>query len=167
VPFLARGIIPKLGFGNIEYKQIKGVEIMKRNLLILAIILLIGFIVNSCGDDDEQPQPTQQSKDIILAAGKKVTVTYTALPGATPSWWSKLSTQLQSMEVGFPAGTYTLTVTPDGTDAFVAGAEGSKSATVSESWLSSANDTDVLMSIATHSLSMDFNERQQCCSYGS
>ena len=121
---------------------------MKRNLLILAIILLIGFIVNSCGGDDEQPQPTQQSKDITLAAGKKVTVTYTALPGATPSWWSKLSSQLQSIEVGFPAGTYTLTVTPDGTDAFVAGAEGSKSATVSESWLSSANDTDVLMSIA-------------------
>jgi len=121
---------------------------MKRNLLILAIILLIGFIVNSCGGgDDEQPQPTQQSKDITLAAGKKVTVTYTALPGATPSWWGKLSTQLQFVEVGFPTGTYTLTVTPTGTAGFVAGAEGSKSATVSDSWLSSANDTEVLMSM--------------------
>jgi len=27
---------------------------MKRNLLILAIILLIGFIVNSCGDDEKK-----------------------------------------------------------------------------------------------------------------
>ena len=27
---------------------------MKRNLLILVIVLLIGFIVNSCGDDDEK-----------------------------------------------------------------------------------------------------------------
>jgi hypothetical protein len=39
--------------GCIEYKQIKGVGIMKRNLLILVIILLIGFIVNSCGGDEE------------------------------------------------------------------------------------------------------------------
>jgi len=120
---------------------------MKRNLLILAIILLIGFIVNSCGGDDEQPQPTQQSKDITLAAGKKVTVTYTALPGATPSWWNKLSSQLQSMAGDFPTGTYTLTVTPDGTAGFAAGAGGSKAATVSESWLSGASDTDMMVSI--------------------
>jgi len=30
---------------------------MKKNLLILAFILLIGFIVNSCGDDKEKPIP--------------------------------------------------------------------------------------------------------------
>jgi hypothetical protein len=41
--------------GNIEYKQIKGDWIMKRNLLIFVIILLIGFIVNSCGDDEKTP----------------------------------------------------------------------------------------------------------------
>jgi len=28
---------------------------MKRNWLVLAIILLIGFIVNSCGDDEKEP----------------------------------------------------------------------------------------------------------------
>ena len=28
---------------------------MKRNLLILAIILLIGFVVNSCGDEEKTP----------------------------------------------------------------------------------------------------------------
>jgi len=31
---------------------------MKRNLLILAIILFIGLIVNSCGGDEEQPKLT-------------------------------------------------------------------------------------------------------------
>jgi len=141
---------------------------MKRNLLILAIILLIGLIVNSCagGDDNEQPKPTQQSKDITLAAGKKVTVTYTALPGATPSWWSKLSTKLISLEEGFPAGTYTLTVTPNGTAGFAAGAGGSKAATVGESWLSGATDGDLntsLMSMAGSWVSM--NKKQNSIRY--
>jgi len=37
-----------------------------------------------------------------------------------------------------------VTVTPDGTGGFVAGAVGSKSVIVSESWLSGADETDIL-----------------------
>jgi len=42
---------------------------MKRNLLILAIILFIGLIVNSCGDDDEQPE-----EDIAKDRSKTVSI---------------------------------------------------------------------------------------------
>jgi len=44
---------------------------MKRNLLILAIILLIGFIVNSCGDDEQPEEDTEKdrSKTVSIFGG--------------------------------------------------------------------------------------------------
>ena len=114
---------------------------MKRNLLILAIILLIGFIVNSCGgdgDDDEQPKPTQQTYPIDLGNGKKVNVNYKAVTGsATPSYMSDLVTVLGAFAAGMPAGTYTINVI-DGNSGFAK--TGSKTLSVGKTWISSAID---------------------------
>ena len=107
---------------------------MKRNLLILAIILLIGFIVNSCGGgDDEQPTPTQQTYQIDLGNGKIVNVNYTALPGTTPSYMSDLETVIELLASGMPTAIYTINVI-DGNSGFAK--TGSKTLSVGKSWFS-------------------------------
>ena len=119
---------------------------MKRNLLILAIILLIGLIVNSCGGgDDEQPKPTQQTYPIDLGNGKIVNVNYKAVTGsATPSYMSDLVTVLGAFAAGMPAGTYTIDVV-DGNSEFAK--TGSKTLSVGKSWISGATEMQIGMAI--------------------
>ena len=126
----------------------KVISVLSTGLKITAVGAA-GLALMGCPPEQIEQQPVEQSKDITLAAGKKVTVNFTALPGATPTWWGKLSSQLQVFGAGFPTGNYTLNVTPNGTGGFVAGATGSKTATVGENWLSNAQDTDIGSSIAS------------------
>ena len=120
---------------------------MKRNLLILAIILLIGLIVNSCGGgDDEQPKPTQQTYPIDLGNGKIVNVNYKALPGTTPAYMSNLVTVLGNTAPGMPAGTYTINVI-DGNSEFAK--TGSKTLSVGKTWISGATEMQIGIAIGT------------------
>ena len=68
----------------------------------------------------------------------------------------------------FPAGNYALTVTPDGTAGFAAGADGSKTATVGEDWLLGANQSDMILSLSTELstwISMNKNQNQNQVRY--
>ena len=115
--------------------------------LKITVIGAAGLVFMGCPSEQEEQTPVSRSENITLAAGKSMTVHFTALPDATPSWWGKLSSKLQFFAVDFPTGNYTLTVT-DGTGGFVAGAYGSKSTTVSENWLSGATDDDMNVSLS-------------------
>ena len=118
---------------------------MKRNLLILAIILLIGLIVNSCGGDDEQPKPTQQTYPIDLGNGKKVNVNYMAVTGsATPSYMSDLVAAIEIIASGMPTATYTINVI-DGNSGFAK--TGSKTLSVGKSWFSGKGVQQILEGI--------------------
>ena len=112
--------------------------------LSITVVGTMGLAFMGCPTEQEEQTPVSRSENITLAAGKTMTVHFTALPSATPAWWSKLSLFLQSIELDFPAGTYILTVTPDGTGSFVAGAAGTKTATVGENWLYGADNSDML-----------------------
>jgi len=114
---------------------------MKRNLLILAIILLIGFIVNSCGDDEEKPTPTQQTYPIDLGNGKIVNVNYMAVTGsATPTYMADLVTVLENTADGMPADTYTINVIA-GNTGFTK--TGSKTLSVGMSWFIGKGENDI------------------------
>ena len=113
---------------------------MKRNLLILAIILLIGFIVNSCEDPKKEPEP--QSKTFYNITTEdgivNVTVNYTALPGTTPGYMSNLEAALRVRFPYFPGtGNLTINVTPDSNSGFTK--TSSKTLSVGESWLLANN----------------------------
>ena len=117
---------------------------MKRNLLILAIILLIGFIVNSCGDD-EQPQPTQQSKTwsgiTTIGGTANIIVNYVALPGVTPSYMSNLEAVIQNIIPGSTAnGNFTINVIA-GNSGFVLAS--SKTLSVGESWITGKSEDEI------------------------
>jgi len=117
-------------------------------MIIVVFFVLDVILILSCCEEPDDPKPVQCSENITIAAGKTFAVNFTALPNTTPAWWSKLSSKLQQLESGFPAGNYTLTVTPSGTGGFVAGTSGSKTATVGESWLNNATDDQMMMSLA-------------------
>ncbi|MDR0502788.1 MAG: hypothetical protein LBH16_05640 [Treponema sp.] len=87
------------------------------------------------------PVPIEQSKDITIAEGKTATVNFMALPETTPTWWDTLSDVFVNRANSFALGHYTLNVQSAGTDGFVAGAPGSKTATVSETYLSTTDYT--------------------------
>jgi len=118
---------------------------MKRNLLILVIILLIGFIVNSCGDDEEKPTPTQQTYTIDLGNGKIVYVNYTALPGTTPTYMSDLETAIEIIGLGMPTATYKINII-DGNSGFAK--TGSKTLSVGKSWFSGKGLQQIMEEIA-------------------
>ena len=114
---------------------------MKRNWLVLAIVLLIWFIVNSCGDDDEQPQPTQQTYPIDLGNGKIVNINYMAVTGAAmPTYMADLVTVLENIAVAMPAGTYTINVIV-GNTGFTK--TGSKTLSVGTSWFIGKGENDI------------------------
>jgi hypothetical protein len=125
-------------------------QTMKTKFLGIIAIAIIGIAIIGCKEDEPepQPQPVAQSKTITIAEGKTVTVNYTALPGTTPAWWNTLEQALRNMMAGFSNGNYTLNVTPNGTDGFIAGASGSKSATVSNAWLSKSDYNAMRISIS-------------------
>ena len=119
---------------------------MKRNLLILAIILLIGLIVNSCGGggDDEQPKPgPQKEKFNVTTQGgtANVTINYVALPGNVPSHISTLSAAVKLVLPGYSAtGALTINVI-DGNSGFVK--TDSKTLSVGKSWLSGKDVSEI------------------------
>jgi len=142
---------------------------MKRNLLVLAIIFFIGFIVTSCVKEETEPKcecnlkhhetactcdgvdcvcTMPQAKDITIAEGKTVTVNYYALPGATPIWWKTLEDVFHDRAAGFGTFHYTLNVEYTGTDGFVAGGVGSgRTATVSNTFLSNSDYASIRQSM--------------------
>jgi len=141
---------------------------MKRNLLILVIVFLIGFIVTSCDKEEIEPKcecnpkhhetactcdgvdcvcTMPQAKDITIAEGKTVTVNYYALPGATPTWWKTLEDVFHDLSAGFSAGHYTLNVEYTGTSGFVSGTPGSRTATVSNTFLSNSDFATIRQSM--------------------
>jgi hypothetical protein len=99
--------------------------------MVAIIVLVFGFV----GCKDKTPDPEWQTKSIEIATGKTVTVKFFALPDTTPTWWNDLKAALINREPGFKVGiyTFTLTVTPTGTDGFDVDADGK--ATVSEEFL--------------------------------
>jgi hypothetical protein len=112
-----------------------------RKHFIVMAIAIIALAIIGCKEDEPEPQPVPQSKVITIATGKTVTVNFTALPGTTPAWWGTLESAFQSRASSFDIGHYTLIVKITGTDGFVAGGTGSKTATVSESFLSTSDYT--------------------------
>jgi len=116
--------------------------------LKITAVGVVGLAFIGCPSEQEEQIPVQRSENITIATGKTVTVNFMALLNATPVWWSKLSSKLQFFAGDFPEGSYTLTVTLDGTNGFVAGTAGTKTATVGESWLSGATDSDMNTSLA-------------------
>ena len=120
----------------------------KKNLWIIALVAIITIGIIACKEDEPDPQPTAQSKDITIATGKTVTINYTAIPNTTPSWWDKLESALKDRQGGFAPGNFTLNVTTSGTDGFVAGVEGSGTATVSEAFLLASDFQAIRLSIA-------------------
>ena len=133
------------------------------NKLLIVAILSIGFV--ACGSDNENPTcicPSQgehfesceyyeceaggceidarnQSETITIAEGKIVTVNFMTKLGTTPTWWNTLVSALENRAGGFAIGNFSLTVIADGTGGFVAGVPGSKTATVSDTWLSQSD----------------------------
>jgi hypothetical protein len=105
---------------------------------VAILVLALAFI--GC-KQDEPPTPVPQSRDITIATGKTVTVNFTALPGTTPAWWDTLESVFHERAAAFDPGHYTLIVKTTGTDGFVVGETGSKTATVSEAFLSASDYT--------------------------
>jgi hypothetical protein len=101
---------------------------------ILAFFLLAFVACDNGGNND--PKPEEQNTPIPIAEGKTVTVTYWALPNTTPVWWDTLVSALENRAGGFASGNFTLNVTTNGTNGFIAGEIGSGTATVSETYLS-------------------------------
>ena len=108
------------------------------NIVGLAMVFTFTVVVGGCSNGSTE-KPTAQSKNITIAAGKTVTVNFTALPGTTPSWWSTLEDVFEDRAAGFAPGHYTLNVQYSGTDGFVAGGVGSGIATVSEAFLAASD----------------------------
>ena len=111
----------------------------------MAIIAIIVFAIICC-KQDATSTPVPQSKDITIATGKTVTVNFTALPGTTPAWWDKLETALTTASGGFGSGDFILNVQSSGTGGFV-GVDGSKTATVSNAFLSNSIPSAILTSL--------------------
>jgi len=102
-------------------------------------------ILASC-DNEPKPQPgvpqlTEQSKDIIIRDDVTCTINYIAVTGTTPVWLDTLVSVFENRAAVFFAGHYTLTVQTTGTDGFVAGAAGTKTATVSDAFLTASDYT--------------------------
>jgi hypothetical protein len=118
-----------------------------RKHCIVMAIAIIAFAVIGC-NQDASPQsaatPVPQSKNITVGTNKTVTVNFTALPDTTPAWWSNLESALKNLGTSFFVGNYTLNVT-SGTGGFVK--TGSKTATVSETWLSQSDYETLRVSI--------------------
>jgi hypothetical protein len=107
-----------------------------------------GEIYGRAGEDNKVVSAeVARSEDITIAANKTVTVNFTAKPGVTPTWWGTLEEVFQALAAGFDIGHYTLNVTSDGTGGFVVGDPGSKTATVSETFLSESDYTTMGMSM--------------------
>jgi len=117
---------------------------MKRNLLILAIILLIGFIVNSCSDDEETP--VSQSKTFYNVTTENgtvnVIVNYTALPGSTPGYVSLLEEAFRGVLPYYNA-TGDLTINVIIGDSGLT-KTGSKTLSVGESWFTGKTQNDLI-----------------------
>jgi hypothetical protein len=109
--------------------------------IVAIIALCFGFVGCDDGDGKDDPKPVEQTKDIEIATGKTVTVVYTALPDTTPAWWSTLEEVFHNRAHAFDIGHFTLIVQSSGTDGFVAGTAGSKTATVSEAFLATSDYT--------------------------
>jgi hypothetical protein len=107
--------------------------------VLIGILAIIVFAIIACGDDNPDPEPVKQSKNITIADGKTVTVNFTALPDTTPIWWNTLEDVFHNLADMFDIGHYTLNVNPNGTDGFVVGEYGTKTATVSDVFLSTSD----------------------------
>jgi len=70
--------------------------------LSITVVGTMGLAFMGCLTEQEEQKPVEQSKDITLDAGKKVTVNFTALPNTTPAWWSKLDSFLNIVCRRFP-----------------------------------------------------------------
>jgi hypothetical protein len=117
----------------------------RKQFLSVIAIAIIAIAIIGCKGDESTEQPVAQSKTITLANGKTVTVNFTALPNITPIWFSKLETQLSLLKGTFPNGNYILIVeTGNLNNGFEVKNSGSKTATVSEKWLSSATELEIL-----------------------
>jgi len=144
---------------------------MKRNVLILAIILLIGLIVNSC--EDQKEEPVQQKYEIngITTAGgvANVTVYYMVLPGtATPGYMSEFETAIKNvLSSSIATGNLTINV--------IAGNSGfaktsSKTLSVGASWLTANNSEQAigpaLAELLTPWVAMNKNQNRVCYAGG-
>jgi hypothetical protein len=88
----------------------------------------------------------ERSENITIAAGKTVTVNFTATTkNDKPEWWDDLEGALQALASVFVPGNYILNVTSDGTDGFAA--SGSKTATVSDDWLSKSDTVAMYLAV--------------------
>jgi len=141
---------------------------MKRNLLILVIILLIGFIVISCGKEETKPKcecntnhhetactcdgvdcvctmpQTKTLTDVKDRYGDAVNVNinYMALPDHTPSYLSTLETTVKIIISSVTCrNNLTIDVVFNGTNSFAFSEKNTLS--VGESWLSGKSVNEI------------------------
>jgi len=126
--------------GKKNMKTRKQFIVIKATMLCIVALCIVAFI--GCKEDTPDPQPVAQYKIFSktnINGDLKITVNYTALPNTTPTWWNTLESVFNDREDAFGAGNFILNVKTTGTDGFVAGTAGSKTATVSEAFLSSSD----------------------------
>jgi hypothetical protein len=126
---------------------------MKKNKLFLmsalaAILLFAGCDAFGTVNSVAEPELEWQSRDIEFGAGRTVTVEYLALPGVTPTWWSKLTDVFTSLASTFVNNSHvTLTVIPGSADGFSIVRPGSMTGSIGEVFLSSSDYTAIRNSI--------------------
>jgi len=93
----------------------------------------------------EKLKLVEKSETIDVRSDVTMTIKYMVLDDVLPEWWDTLMSVIENRKGTFLAGHYTLIVESDGDDGFVAGAAGSKTATVSDAFLT-ASDYDTMRS---------------------
>jgi len=119
------------------------VKIMNK-IMVLGIIILIGFIVNSCEDQKEEPVPQSYPVNGIttMTGTVNVTINYLALPGTTPGYLSLLETACEIvLPYAFGTGNLTIDV--------IAGDSGfpkidSKILSIGASWFKGKTQDDII-----------------------